>query len=64
MAVFFTENLLLASALALPKGVNPPVRLNQLHRECHSRIKYQKTCPVHGEVPHDEIVSGYEFAKN
>ena len=39
------------------------VRLNQLHEECHSRIKYQKVCPVHGEVAADEIVSGYEFAK-
>ncbi len=40
-----------------------PVRFNQLHRDCHSRIKYVKTCPVHGEVPNDEIVSGYEYAK-
>ena len=39
------------------------VRLNQLHAECHNRIKYQKTCPVHGEVSSDEIVSGYEYAK-
>lgn len=39
------------------------IRLNQLHRECHSRIQYKKTCPVHGEVPADQIVSGYEFAE-
>jgi DNA end-binding protein Ku len=39
------------------------VQLNQLHAECHSRIKYTKSCPVHGEVPADQIVSGYEFAK-
>jgi DNA end-binding protein Ku len=39
------------------------VRLNQLHSECHSRIRYQKTCPIHGEVPKEEIVSGYEYAK-
>src|SRR5688572_22999933 len=39
------------------------IRLNQLHSECHSRIRYQKTCPVHGEVPKEEIVSGYEYAK-
>lgn len=38
------------------------IHLNQLHVECHSRIRYQKTCPVHGEVTQDEIVSGYEFA--
>ena len=39
------------------------IRLNQLHEECHSRIKYQKTCPVHGEIPTSEIVSGYEYSK-
>jgi DNA end-binding protein Ku len=39
------------------------VRLHQLHSECHSRIKYKKTCPIHGEVPKEEIVSGYEYAK-
>jgi DNA end-binding protein Ku len=39
------------------------IRLHQLHSECHSRIKYQKTCPIHGEVPKEEIVSGYEYAK-
>jgi DNA end-binding protein Ku len=37
---------------------------NQLHRECHSRIRYTKTCPVHGEVPADEIVMGYEYEKD
>jgi DNA end-binding protein Ku len=40
------------------------VRLNQIHQDCHSRIKYQKVCPVHGEVANDAIVSGYEFAKD
>jgi DNA end-binding protein Ku len=40
------------------------IRLNQLHAECHSRIKYQKTCPVHGPVPNDQIVSGYEYSKD
>jgi DNA end-binding protein Ku len=40
------------------------VRLNQLHAECNSRIKYKKTCPIHGEVPNEEIVSGYEYAKD
>jgi DNA end-binding protein Ku len=39
------------------------IQLNQLHAECHNRIKYQKTCPIHGEVSKEEIVSGYEFAK-
>ena len=40
------------------------VRLNQLHKECNSRIKYQKVCPEHGEVNADQIVSGYEYAKS
>jgi DNA end-binding protein Ku len=40
-----------------------PVALHQLHAECHSRIRHQKTCPVHGPVPNDEIVSGYEVRK-
>src|SRR4051812_12798528 len=37
------------------------ISLNQLHEECHSRIKYKKTCPVHGEVPNDEIVLGHQY---
>src|SRR4051812_861779 len=39
------------------------VSFNQLHEACHSRIKYQKTCPIHGEVSNSEIVKGYEYAK-
>jgi DNA end-binding protein Ku len=39
------------------------VRLNQLHAECHSRINYKKSCPVHGEVSGEQIVSGYEYSK-
>ncbi len=40
------------------------IQFNQLHDKCHSRIKHVKTCPIHGEVTNDEIVSGYEFAKD
>ncbi|MBC7855714.1 MAG: Ku protein [Pirellulaceae bacterium] len=39
------------------------VPLHQLHAQCNSRIKYKKVCPLHGEVPKEEIVSGYEHAK-
>jgi DNA end-binding protein Ku len=39
------------------------IHLNQLHAECNSRIQYKKTCPIHGEVRQDEIVSGYEYSK-
>jgi len=39
------------------------ISFNQLHRECHSRIRYVKQCPIHGPVSKDEIVSGYEYGK-
>lgn len=39
------------------------VAFHQLHRECHSRIRYQKVCPLHGELDQQEIVSGYEYSK-
>ena len=40
------------------------VRLNQLHDNCNSRVKYQKVCPEHGELKTTEIVSGYEYTKD
>src|SRR5689334_10446337 len=39
------------------------IHLHQLHDKCHSRIRYQKMCTIHGEVSNQEIVSGYEYAK-
>jgi DNA end-binding protein Ku len=39
------------------------IGLNQLHAGCNSRIQQKKTCPVHGELPAAEIVSGYEYTK-
>lgn len=39
------------------------VNFNQLHKPCKNRIQYKKFCPIHGEVPASEIVSGYEYAK-
>jgi DNA end-binding protein Ku len=53
-----------AYAAGASAGSGGEIRLNQLHAECNNRIKYQKVCPVHGEVKQDEIVSGYEFAKD
>src|SRR3954452_13248564 len=38
------------------------VALTQLHKDCNARVKYQKVCPVHGELKAEDIVSGYEFA--
>lgn len=40
------------------------ISFNQLHEECGNRIRYKKVCEVHGEVTHDEIVMGYQFAKD
>lgn len=40
------------------------IRLNQLHKGCNSRVKYQKICPEHGELKSENIVSGYEHSKD
>jgi len=41
------------------------VSFNQLHRECHSRIKQRRWCPVcEREVDNEEIVKGYQYAKD
>jgi DNA end-binding protein Ku len=40
------------------------IALNQLHRECGERIRYKKTCPVHGEVTQDEIIMGYQYERD
>src|SRR5438093_1572572 len=40
------------------------VAFNQLHDKCKSRIKMRRWCPVcQVDVPFDEIVKGYEYAK-
>ena len=51
-------------AYSVHSSEGAPIRLNQLHVECKSRIKNVKTCPIHGEVKSDQIVSGYEYAKD
>jgi DNA end-binding protein Ku len=40
------------------------IALNQLHDGCGERIRYKKTCPVHGEIENSEIVMGYEYEKD
>jgi DNA end-binding protein Ku len=47
---------------AVPGGGD--IHFHQIHKECGQRIRYQKVCPVHGEVTKDDIVSGYEFEKD
>ena len=51
-----------AHTATVAEGDGVRAALNQLHRDCGIRIRYRKTCPVHGEVRNDEIVSGYEFS--
>jgi DNA end-binding protein Ku len=64
------EGFLKFNLLSVPvKGYNAAaggvgkIGFNLLHKKCHSRIRYKKVCPVHGEVEQDEIVSGFEVAK-
>ncbi|MBD3293119.1 MAG: Ku protein, partial [Armatimonadia bacterium] len=40
------------------------VSMNQLHKDCHRRLKQRMVCPEHGEVSRDEIVKGYEYEKD
>ena len=41
------------------------VSFNQLHKDCGSRIKQLRWCPVHErEVAYDDIQRGYEYAKD
>ncbi|MBX9972619.1 Ku protein [Cytobacillus firmus] len=40
------------------------IKLRNLHKECHSPIKYEKTCPVcEVEVKNEDIVKAYEYTK-
>jgi len=50
-----------AYSAAAPGGGK--IGFHLIHKKCHSPIRYQKVCPIHGEVNKDEIVSGYEFTK-
>lgn len=41
------------------------IHFNLLHESCHTRLKQQYICPKDGEVvPRNEMVKGYEFAKD
>ncbi len=40
------------------------IHFNQLHAPCGSRIKQQRFCPIcNRDVTYDELVKGYEIAK-
>jgi DNA end-binding protein Ku len=40
------------------------ISFNQLHKDCHQRLKQQLVCPVHGKVERDQVVKGYEVEKD
>ncbi|KAB2338132.1 Ku protein [Cytobacillus depressus] len=40
------------------------VKLRNLHKECHSPVKYEKVCPVCDvEIKNEDIVKAYEYTK-
>ncbi len=40
------------------------ISFNQLHNECHGRVKQLRWCPIHErEVAFDELERGYEYTK-
>jgi DNA end-binding protein Ku len=38
------------------------ISLNQLHDECHSRIRTRKFCPLHGDLGTADIVTGFQLS--
>ncbi len=47
-----------------PAARSQSVSFNQIHKECNSRVKYDKRCPTcERSVSSDEIVKGYQYAK-
>ncbi|QHE53920.1 Ku protein [Pontibacillus sp. HMF3514] len=44
---------------------NKDIKLRQLHKECKTPIKYERTCPnCDEEVKNEEIVKAYEYAES
>ena len=37
---------------------------NQLHKDCHQRLKQHLVCPIHGKVDREHVVKGYEIEKD
>jgi DNA end-binding protein Ku len=37
------------------------VSFNQLHKNCHQRLRQELVCPIHGKVERSDIVKGYEI---
>jgi DNA end-binding protein Ku len=37
------------------------ISLNQLHKNCNSRLRQKLVCPTHGEVEREQVAKGYEY---
>jgi DNA end-binding protein Ku len=48
--------------LAATRNGREDVTLSTLHRPCNSPLMQLRECPVHGPVPEDELVKGWEAA--
>ncbi len=42
-------------------GSTNKLALNQLHKQCHSRIHLDTYCPKHGKLAGSEVTKGYEY---
>jgi DNA end-binding protein Ku len=40
------------------------IAFNQLHKDCHQRLKQHLVCPIHGKVEREHVVKGYEIEKD
>ena len=57
--------LVLVPVKAYPAARVRAVRMNQLHEECRSRVRYQRRCPsCDRALETKEIVKGYEYGKD
>lgn len=55
------EEVVLPVALAAARG-GSDVALRTLHRPCSSPLVQFRECPIHGDVPLDEVVSGWQVS--
>jgi DNA end-binding protein Ku len=56
------EQLQVPVAIAATRSGGDDVELKQLHRACSHPLVQLRECPVHGEVPAEEIVSGWQVS--
>ena len=40
------------------------VAMNQLHKDCHQRVRNQLVCPAHGSINREDVVKGYAYEKD